>query len=116
MFELHPEQAQELARAPERGGGKKSDLEMARRVVEQWGRPIAAVGQQLWSPTESGAWAPQTDALHALIVEMTQRSPRRSGVAEILCAKYAVPAADSVEHPSTYHRWVGDWEDGRWEP
>jgi len=94
---------------------RKNDYEIAAGVVEEWGKPLAFHGGEMWSFTQAEGWLVVTNQILSLANKRRGMSTEKS-VFQIICTQLATPDLSTVSTASTYWERVGGVWGGRWEP
>lgn len=89
------------------GAASASEYHRARRIVDEWGTPLAFAAGEVWSFDPALGWIERTDAVLDRCNKVMGRNSEK-GCFRVLCNMIAVPAGDGA----LYHRLI----DRRWAP
>lgn len=91
-----------------------NDYEVARKVIESWGKPIAGMTGELWEFTVADGWQVVTNAVRKRLNEARGRNAE--GCAAIAYTQVAVPQLEHKKEPCHYWERVGGVWEGKWVP
>ena len=94
---------------------RPSDFNLAKQVVEAWGKPIAFHAGEAWSFTIERGWEVFTNKILALCNKLRGQETSKT-VFAILCNQLRTPDMQHVQETSTYWLRDGGVWDGDWVP
>lgn len=112
MLPDNPSDLRAIADAPKTKA--PNDYEVARKVIEGWGKPIAGKAGELWEFTKERGWQVVTEAVRRKL--NGTRGRNAEGCAAIAYTQLAIPAIEHQERVCHYWEREGGIWDGKWVP
>ena len=91
----------------------KGDYQLAQEAVQQWQKPLAFHGGEMWSFTPATGWEVKSNEFLSFCNQLRGKETSKS-VYKIVACKLATPDLSNAQEVSTYWERIGGLWDGEW--